>query len=1155
MKKILWMITILLSFSTCAYAKDITDTVLTIDETAPVKTVDAKMFGVSSDWLYATNAKLFFGNDASMTNTPDALLRDTRGQDYKIPLSRAGGGSANTFYWKKMLNDPDAKKKKFGIPEYVRGNQAIDPDVEFSFTLNLDDTDENICDLVRFLTLMPEDENAVGSDGTNWAAERIRQGIPEPVPIAVLTFGNELDWLGGIDNTDNLNWTTERYIARCQELIPQIRAINPDVPLGVFSKTATSGFADHGEAWNKEIILNLGPDVDVIAFHNYYHINNAALLEMDGYDLEVIEKFISAEYDTAHLKIFLEEHGLFEDWSDLEERVKIQSFKGAMTMAMHFCRRLQDPMISMATFHGISGEFPTDDETNILCSEVMQAYRDENHRETHMLTSNGEILRLMYQQFAGKTVVESTMAHKKTSILYRSLYKYVNETPYKSSIAGWYPHVNSVAAKDENGVLTIMFANRGGCYPAGDEYGNLEEDITVKDLELATQGTYKLVQKIEMYANPEYDLGYDSRNTLKNPDQMLTVVTEYENPEEISTFTVEPRKITILTLVPAKQTGSVDLTITNAAEKKYLETVTEETVRFSAEVAGIETETGKAMLFRRGKAYVNAAQDTPLTAAEIPVATLQTGAKISMPQDAKDGMYTLAVRVGDVYTKEEFYYEKPENQGPIQSVTFLDMQENVVATSGIIQVQAVLAETVLDGTPFAAALCRGETDLTGNTEKDETTLFSQLAAIGQAPAEAGMLAYQFHLPKSGEHSGTYTLFIGGYKTEFVYQYTPGYPVQLQKVNGNAVWLGENGIYAALDADEDLLATVYAACYSETGVMTAAAADKAELKAGNSIISLNWQTNGLLNKTYITDGLEEDAIYVPVATETVDNVTPLGQDLTNGIAGITSGSGKTLTECWKTSDAFGGSWFQTIYQVQKDKLVSNSWAGSTDIDLENQVISLKTINSQTSLQAAVVYQADLPDDADGYVYRADLRNYFSGECNPVMGIRITDPTDETKYYELALISNTDPANSETAAAVSPPRFAKVQDAEISTPDETMADTWQYAEYGTEKPASGCYSGNGQGHHCDWYTLELTQYKNGALSWRIIRKTDGKEIWNGTYLDKTPLFTGSGKLTIFTYGGSGKILADNAKVGAMYEKSGWKFMLWNGEQQPLLQAYTR
>ena len=170
----------------------------------------------------------------------------------------------------------------------------------------------------------------------------------------MLVFGNELDWLGGLDDPDGLNWTTQRYIARCRELIPGIRAINPKIPLGVFSKTATSGFADHGEAWNKEIILNLGPDVDMIAFHNYYHINNAALLEMSGHSLEVIEKFIAPEYNTSHLKIYLEEHGHFEDWTDAVERTKIQAFKGAMSMAMHFCRRLQDPMISMATFHGIS---------------------------------------------------------------------------------------------------------------------------------------------------------------------------------------------------------------------------------------------------------------------------------------------------------------------------------------------------------------------------------------------------------------------------------------------------------------------------------------------------------------------------------------------------------------------------------------------------------------------------------------------------------------------------------------------------------------------------------------------------------------------------------------------------------------------------------
>lgn len=233
-------------------------------------------------------------------------------------------------------------------------------------------------------------------------------------------------------------------------------------------------------------------------------------------------------------------------------------------------------------------------------------------------------------------------------------------------------------------------------------------------------------------------------------------------------------------------------------------------------------------------------------------------------------------------------------------------------------------------------------------------------------------------------------------------------------------------------------------------------------------------------------------------------------------------GETITDAFEKeaiSSAPSGYNSDVSFSINYDKLKANAWGGASDTDItENKVIWL---NGSGKLN----YTKEIAN-----TYSVDLRNYFNGSTNPVMGIRLLDPDNASNYYELAILSGTGVYNSFAEGKLYPPRFTKVKGAKDSTPaiSPSQPDEVLYLENGTEKTASALVAEltAGIGHSTYWYTLELSKAGND-ISFKVIDKESGALLWSKTWTDDNPLFDDAGSLQIFTYGGGSSVLVDNVE----------------------------
>ena len=192
---------------------------MTIDVNSVVKdTVD---IGVSTD--YSITNPVYVDGEVN----PD-FIRSFN--SFKMPLVRIGEGAMSVFEWKDSIGAIENRaeqtlwnvtgKVEAGPLEIVKAYEEINPDVEFTVTLNmLTDTAEDAADFVEFLT---------GDVSTEWGAKRAEFGHPEPVNVSVFELGNELD---------RQDMSVTEYIAASKEFISAIEAVNPEAKFAAHANT------------------------------------------------------------------------------------------------------------------------------------------------------------------------------------------------------------------------------------------------------------------------------------------------------------------------------------------------------------------------------------------------------------------------------------------------------------------------------------------------------------------------------------------------------------------------------------------------------------------------------------------------------------------------------------------------------------------------------------------------------------------------------------------------------------------------------------------------------------------------------------------------------------------------------------------------------
>ena len=253
----------------------------------------------------------------------------------------------------------------------------IQKDCQFVYTVNLNDTQENIADLVEFLR---GDGTINYNGGINWAQKRIEYGIPDPVPIFAFELGNELD--AGSEGA----WTKERYTAACKETIATIRSIDPDAKIAVMKLTS---FPGDWYKWHREVFKELASEIEYVVMHHYYAVN----------DTSGIEKYIKKMADDCaaipgaeDIQILFTEHSCKPKssvWSETYDYELPHTITGVLETAEWFARMNRSENVRGAWYH---------------CIKSSSWAVEYPYEDTVKLTAIGDLLRMCNNNFVGTSV-------------------------------------------------------------------------------------------------------------------------------------------------------------------------------------------------------------------------------------------------------------------------------------------------------------------------------------------------------------------------------------------------------------------------------------------------------------------------------------------------------------------------------------------------------------------------------------------------------------------------------------------------------------------------------------------------------------------------------------------------------------------------------
>ncbi len=317
---------------------------LSVDEDSVVRDIPKQLFGVNFEW----GDPKYYLKPNSIEINPEFI----KCYEGMIPLARMAGLSANGFVWKNALG-PVANRKPmtiwgnkipkvyYGIVEWVKTMQMIEPDVKFTYTVNVaSDTYENMADVVEFLT---SDGTENPNGGVNWGLERKKLGIEDPVDIFVFEIGNELDLAN-----EALGINVDQYIELCKPAIAAIRSAKRDAVIGVHTATGKSLGWDN---WHRKVLRELGDDIDMVTNHEYYEPGEVAVVE-ENY-MKIV-KDIREICGNDRIKVYQSEHAGRRHNASTSGGYEFRmphTMGGTLDTADFLVRAMQHPELVGATCH------------------------------------------------------------------------------------------------------------------------------------------------------------------------------------------------------------------------------------------------------------------------------------------------------------------------------------------------------------------------------------------------------------------------------------------------------------------------------------------------------------------------------------------------------------------------------------------------------------------------------------------------------------------------------------------------------------------------------------------------------------------------------------------------------------------------------------
>ena len=351
---------------------------LTVDPDTVIKDDLVKSYGVNFEW----------GGDPTnylIENTFEINPKFTERFMGTIPIARMAGVSSNWMLWKEAIGDIsergdlcfwdyNPRPQYLGPVEWINMVKQCNQNAKLIYTVNMPrpeksnnwdgidhevqvgitkkiaqiDTLENMKDLVRFMTLTPDDPKAVGSDGINWAQKRVELGIKDPVDIYAWELGCELD-------SDAQGWyRVAEYITMCKDAIKAIREVDPDAKISAHEKTSIFYDEDITRSWHNQLLNAIGADIDYLSVHYYYKPGEWS--KFNDYLNNLIAD-INNTPDKDRIKVMFTEHSSGR-YSDDDENKNYDynlphTMRGTLSTAEFLVKLLNMPIIDAAMYHGI----------------------------------------------------------------------------------------------------------------------------------------------------------------------------------------------------------------------------------------------------------------------------------------------------------------------------------------------------------------------------------------------------------------------------------------------------------------------------------------------------------------------------------------------------------------------------------------------------------------------------------------------------------------------------------------------------------------------------------------------------------------------------------------------------------------------------------
>lgn len=267
-----------------------------------------------------------------------------------------------------------------------------------------------------------------------------------------------------------------------------------------------------------------------------------------------------------------------------------------------------------------------------------------------------------------------------------------------------------------------------------------------------------------------------------------------------------------------------------------------------------------------------------------------------------------------------------------------------------------------------------------------------------------------------------------------------------------------------------------------------------------------------------NGYSEDFQNRTVYQESADG---WGIDVNNGVSGIVSGSNDILVDGeLKTSSQFGGIWWGSRYEITKERLNGNGWGDETLSD-ENNVLKISSNGGEIAVMNVVKKFGDFEN---GFVFSADVKNYFNGSVPPVSGIRLAKESDETSYYELAMLGKDTYEKGTT-------RFVKNTGASASDITSSDDSVFEYVNHGGEIENALHEKNN---FMMKWFKFEISVVRN-IVSYKIVDKSENETVYAGIFTDTENMLKDGFIPQMVATGSNNSVYYDNISVSEISNTS--------------------